>query len=140
MHDIYIYVSVYIRHHSDITITGQVYLQLYFTDAVVEFRYITCMRSRYGHPPYPPSRKSLFEDPAAVDFLLLDLRFSFRAPATLSPRPPSSFLSGEGQTPRFWMTHLTVDSERAPPNVPGGQNSFGLDPPGSCGHWSLLIL
>ena len=42
---IYIYVPVYVTHLSDITITVHVYLHLYFTDAVVQFRYITCMRS-----------------------------------------------------------------------------------------------
>jgi len=139
-------VSVYIRQHSDLTITVRVYLQLYFTDAVVEFRYITCMRSRYGHPPYPTSRKSLFEDPAAVDLLLLHLRFPFRTPATLSSSSLIFPLGGRPD-PRFWMAHLTVDSERAPPNVPGGKRSqrpTGLlrpgPPPGSCGHCSLLIL
>ena len=42
----------------------------------------------------------------------------------LLPSPSTSliFLFGKGQTPRFWTTHLTVDSEKAPPNVPGGQN------------------
>ena len=42
----------------------------------------------------------------------------------LLPSPSTSliFLFGKGQTPRFYMTHLAVDSERAPPNVPGDQN------------------
>ena len=66
-------------------------------DAVVRFRFITCMRSQCDRPQIPPGRKYLFEDPAAVDLPLACPSLSLLT--SCDPRPATFLIFFFGGRP-----------------------------------------